>query len=195
MAQARQSAAARGDGATHRSSLTSSGDYLRAHALGTTPQDVQELIRSYLSEEQERAWLGLLETRDTIVRALDAALQNEHHLPLSSFETLIAIAHAEDGEVTISDLARQVLRSPSRVSRLVIEFERQGLVERRRSTSDARSTRAAITQKGRDRLRDAAPTYLATVKTLLIDKLPQRDVKHLANIWDRVDRAARPWAE
>lgn len=150
------------------------------------PEDVRALIRSLLSEEEERAWLGLLETREAIVRALDAELQREHRLPLSNFEALIAIAHAAEGEITISDLAEQVLLSPSRVSRLVIEFERDGLVERRRSASDARSTRALITEKGRDRLREAAPTYLVTVKTLLIDKLSQRDVKCLARTWSRL---------
>ena len=96
--------------------------------------------------------------------------QREHRLPLSSFDALVAIAHSENGEITISDLAEQVMLSPSRISRLMIEFERNGLVERRRSASDARSTRAAITDKGGDRLREAAPTYLATVKALLIDK-------------------------
>ena len=151
-----------------------------------TPEDVQALIRRFLSEDEERAWLGLLATREAIVRALDAELQHQHRLPLSNFDALIAIAHAENGEITISDLAEQVMLSPSRISRLMIEFEREGLVERRRSASDARSTRALITEKGRDRLREAAPTYLATVKTILIDKLPQRDVKHLASTWDRL---------
>lgn len=150
------------------------------------PEDVRALIRDFLSEDEERAWLGLLETREAIVRALDTELQREHRLPLGNFEALIAIAHSEHGEIAISDLAKQIMLSPSRVSRLVIEFERERLVERHRSTSDARSTRALITEKGRDRLREAAPTYLATVKTLLVDKLPQRDVKHLASTWDRL---------
>ena len=150
------------------------------------PEDGRALIRSFLSEGEERAWLGLLETREAIVRALDAELQREHRLPLGNFEALIAIAHSEKGEIAISELAEQVMLSPSRVSRLMIEFERNGLVERRRSASDARSTRAAITEQGLDRLREAAPTYLATVKALLIDKLPQRDVEHLAKVWDRV---------
>lgn len=154
------------------------------------PEDVRALIRGFLSEDEERAWLGLLETREAVVRALDAELQHEHRLPLGSFEALIAIAHSENGEITISDLAEQVMLSPSRISRLMIEFERGGLVERRRSASDARSTRALITEKGRDRLREAAPTYLATVKTLLIDKLPQRDVERLARMWDRLSPSA-----
>lgn len=150
------------------------------------PEDGRALIRTYLSEQEERAWLGLLETREAIVRFVDAELVRSHGLPLSSFDVLVAIAHAPGGEVAISVLADQVMLSPSRISRLVIEFEREGLVERRRSATDARSTRARITQAGQERLRDAAPTYLGTVKRLLVDRLSPRDIEHLARTWNRL---------
>ncbi len=150
------------------------------------PAEARALIRSLVSEVEEQAWLGLVATHEQVARALDKVLVREHSMSLSSFDALIQIAHAEGGEIAISDLAERILLSPSRVSRLVIEFERQGYVERRRSASDSRSTRAAITTAGRDKLRQAAPAYLTTIRRVFLDQLSEREVKQLARTWERV---------
>jgi DNA-binding MarR family transcriptional regulator len=108
-------------------------------AIRRTPPEVRPLIRSYLSDTEERAWLGLLETHERLVRELDRVLFREHSLPLKTFETLIQIAHAPDEQLAILDLAEQVMLSPSRMSRLVMELERDGVVERHRNPADGLS--------------------------------------------------------
>lgn len=159
----------------------------------TTPEEVERLIREHVSAEEEQAWLGLLETHERLVREIHRQLVAQHRLPLSTFETLVRIAHAEEGEIAIRDLAHGVMLSPSQVSRLVIELEREGLVERRRNPSDARSTRAAITSQGKALLREATPTYLTTIRRLLLDQLSKREVGQLASLWRRLaKRAAAP---
>lgn len=155
-----------------------------------TPKEIEWLIRKYVSAEEEQAWLGLFQTHERLVRATHRELMAEHRLPLSTFETLVNIAHAEGQEISISDLAENVMLSPSQVSRLVIELEREGLVTRRRNPSDARSTRAALTQKGEERLQKAAPTYLTTIRRLLLDQLSEREVKQLGSIWRRLRKSA-----
>src|SRR5262245_25666210 len=107
-------------------------------------------------------------------------MMQEHRLPLTTFDALAQIAHAPDGEIAISDLAEEVRLSPSRVSRLVMELEQEGLVVRRRSDEDGRSTRAAITDRGRERLGEGVPTYMSAVREHLLDGLSQADVKALA---------------
>jgi DNA-binding MarR family transcriptional regulator len=159
--------------------------------LRSAPEEARALVRSFLSDEEELAWLGLLETHEALVRALDARLLAEHQLPLSAFEALIQIAHAEDGTISISGLATRIRLSPSQVSRLVIDLERRGLVERRRSSTDARSTHAGITEAGRAELREAAPTYLSTIRAHLFDRLSEREVKQLRRIWERIRNEER----
>jgi DNA-binding MarR family transcriptional regulator len=118
-------------------------------AIRRTPPEVRPLIRSYLSDTEERAWLGLLETHERLVR--------EHSLPLKTFETLIQIAHAPDEQLAILDLAEQVMLSPSRRSRLVMKLERDGVVERHRNPADGLSP-AQISQRAAiwDRAADTA---------------------------------------
>lgn len=159
----------------------------------TAPEEGRTLIREFLSEEEERAWAGLVETHEALVRALDARLLAEHNMPLSTVEALMHVAHAEEGTIAISDLAERIRLSPSHVSRLVIDLERQGLVERQRSSADSRSTRATITEAGRKQLREAGSTYLSTIRALLLDPLGEREVKQLARIWERIG-ASRPSA-
>jgi DNA-binding MarR family transcriptional regulator len=149
-------------------------------------------MRGFLSDDEERAWHGLVEAHDSLTRLLDARLVANHHLPLGTLQALIEIAHAEDGSISVSDLAERIRLSPSRTSRLAIQLERQGLVERQRDAADTRSTRVAATQAGRDRLLEAAPTYLSTIRTHLFEGLGQRDVKQLARILGRIQAATRP---
>jgi DNA-binding MarR family transcriptional regulator len=157
----------------------------------TGPEEVRDLLRAFLSDDEERAWHGLVEAHDSLTRALDARLVAEHRLPLSTLQALIEIAHAEDGSISVSDLAERVRLSPSRTSRLAIELERQGLVERQRDAADTRSTRISATKAGRDRLLVAAPTYLSTVRAHLFEGLSERDVEQLARILGRI-QATRP---
>lgn len=155
--------------------------------VATAPEEGRTLIRAFLSEEDERAWTGLLETHEALVRELDVRLLAEHSMPLSTFEALMHIAHAEDGTIAISELAKRVRLSPSHVSRLVIDLEHQGFVERQRSSTDSRSTRATIAEAGRKQLREAGSTYLSTIRALLLDPLTKRDVKQLVRVWERIE--------
>jgi DNA-binding MarR family transcriptional regulator len=149
------------------------------------------MVRAFLTEEEERVWYGLMETYDALLRALDARMLAEHNMPLSAFEALMHITHAEDGAISISDLAELVRLSPSQVSRIAIDLERKGLVQRQRSATDSRSTEVAVTEPGRAQLQQAAPTYLSTIRSYLFAGLGERDVKQLARILERIE-ATRP---
>jgi len=148
------------------------------------------VVRAFLSEEEEGAWRGLLETHATLVSALDARLLAEHNMPPGSVEALIQIAHAEGGAISVSELAERIGLSPSRASRLAIDLERQGLVKRERSSSDSRSTEVAATDAGRARLLEAAPTFFEVIRERLVDPLDERELRQLGRIWQRL-RAAR----
>jgi DNA-binding MarR family transcriptional regulator len=154
--------------------------------LETAPQEARQIIRRFLSEDEEAAWHGLLETREALVRTLDERLLAEHQIPLGTVEALMHIAHAEQGSIAVSELARLLDLSPSHVSRVVIDLERKGLVERQRSPEDSRSTRAAATDAGRRQLLEAAPTYSSTIHELMFEGLSEREVRQLVRIWERI---------
>jgi DNA-binding MarR family transcriptional regulator len=152
-------------------------------------------MRAFLADDEERAWNGLVEAYESLNRSLDARLMADHRMPLTTLEALIQIAHAEDGSISVSELADRIRLSPSRTSRLAMELERDGLVERQRDSADSRSTRVAATEAGRERLLEAAPLYLSTVRGHLFDMLSERDVKQLVRIFERMQGSRPPSAE
>lgn len=150
------------------------------------PEAAQALIRRYLSEDEERAWLDLLAIHATVVRTIDSRLVDQHRLPMRAFDVLMRVAHGGPEPISISTLATQVAISPSQVSRVVMDLERRGLVRRERSPGDQRSTCASITDEGLALMAQAAPTYLSTLREQFFDALSQDDVSHLLTAWDNV---------
>jgi DNA-binding MarR family transcriptional regulator len=143
-------------------------------------------MRAFLSDDEERAWAGLVDAYESLKQALETRLLVEHRLPLPTLEALIEIAHADDGSISVSELAERIRLSPSRTSRLAIELEREGLVTRERDATDSRSTRVMATDAGRAKLLEAAPAYLSTIRAHLFDGLSDRDVKQLSRILGRI---------
>lgn len=132
------------------------------------------------------AWRGLLRVHAHLVGELDAQLKAEHGLPLSSYEVLLTLANAEDGELRMSEIADSVLLSRSGLTRLVDRLEAEGLIERRVCPTDRRGAYARLTPAGRERFEAARRTHLAGVRSRFLDKLSEEDLRRLADVWEAV---------
>ena len=64
------------------------------------------------------------------MRALDAELEREHGLPLSSYDVLIQLSLVPYRRLRMFELADAIVLSRSGLTRLVDRLERAGLVER-----------------------------------------------------------------
>jgi len=138
------------------------------------------------------AWFGLLHAHAALVRKVDAELATRHRMSLSAFELLVRLSAAPtDGSLSVTELARQVVISPSRVSRVVDELGRGGYVERRACSTDARVSYVAITEAGRDLLADASTTFDEAIARNFLEPLSDDEVSQLAAIWDKLLAAAR----
>jgi DNA-binding MarR family transcriptional regulator len=132
------------------------------------------------------AWRGLLRTHTALVKALDAQLEGEHALSLSSYEVLMFVADAEGERMRMCDLASSILLSRSGLTRLVDRLVRDGLVERVACADDARGAFATITPAGRDKLQAARATHLDGVRSLFLAHFDARELDQLAAFWERV---------
>jgi DNA-binding MarR family transcriptional regulator len=139
-----------------------------------------------LSELELRAWRGMLRTHATLTKALDAELEAEHGLPLTSYEVLLHLADAEDQRMRMSDLAATVILSRSGLTRLVDRLEREGLIERQSCPSDARGSFASLTPAGRRKLAAARATHLAGVRSMFLDHFTPEEQEVLGAAWERL---------
>ena len=139
-----------------------------------------------LTDEQLAAWSGFLLGHAQIVRALDAELEREHGLPLSSYDVLIQLSLAPDRRLRMFELADAIVLSRSGLTRLVDRLERGGLVERERGAADPRQMYARLTDRGFEVLEEATPTHIAGIKARFLGRLSDAQTKQLAAIWRAV---------
>jgi DNA-binding MarR family transcriptional regulator len=139
-----------------------------------------------LSSRELRAWRGLLRVHAALAKSLDADLEREHGLPLSSYEVLVVLQDAEGRRMRMCDLASSVVLSRSGLTRLVDRLERDGLVVRVACPGDARGAFAKLTPAGREKLAAARGTHLRGVRRLFLDLLSEDEQDVLGDVWERV---------
>ncbi len=139
-----------------------------------------------LSTRELRAWRGLLRVHAALAKSLDADLEREHGLPLSSYEVLVVLQDAEGRRMRMCDLASSVVLSRSGLTRLVDRLERDGLVVRVACPGDARGAFAKLTPAGREKLAAARGTHLRGVRRMFLDLLAEDEQELLGDVWERV---------
>lgn len=104
---------------------------------------------------------------------------------------LSRLHRASDRTLRMSELAREVGFSPSRLSHAVSRMEGAGWVVRTPSETDRRGTDATLTELGMRVVEEASPAHLALVRKLLFEVIgPERAAK-TADAMDEIGRAAR----
>src|SRR3954468_15359105 len=130
-----------------------------------------------LSDMHAAAWIGLLETHKRLTRELQAELEAEHGLSISSLELLSRLATADERMLRLTALADAAGLSLSRVSRILDTLEKRGLVERRADADDTRAKQAWLTAQGLELLHAAQKTHFAGVERLFFANVPDSDVE------------------
>lgn len=108
-------------------------------------------------------WRALLDRHAAVSCALEKALQHEHQIGLSEFETLDRLVDADCQKYRMADLAGDIYLSQSALSRAVARLERDGLVERLMCEMDRRALYVHLTDKGRAVHEAALPTHRAVL--------------------------------
>jgi DNA-binding MarR family transcriptional regulator len=132
------------------------------------------------------AWRGFLKAHAVLLKELDAVLEADHRLPLSSYSVLHELAEAPKRRMRMRDLAESVALSRSGLSRLVDRLGREGLIEREPCADDARGAYAVLTSRGARRLEQARPAHLAAVRKRFLAHFSPDELKQLAVFWDRL---------
>lgn len=109
-------------------------------------------------------WRALLDRHAVVSGALEKALQEQHRIGLSEFETLDRLVDANCGKYRMTDLSGDIHLSQSALSRAVARLEREGLVQRSMCDDDRRGIFVCLTEKGRRAHGEALPTHRAVLK-------------------------------
>ena len=116
----------------------------------------------------------------TVPRALDADLLRGQGMSLSEYNALMNLSKAPGQRLRMGDLAAACALSISGMTRIVTRLAEQDLVRRERSPDDGRGQNAVLTDRGLQRLRQAWPTHLASMRRHVLDHLQGLDLPALA---------------
>jgi len=136
--------------------------------------------------ERLAVWRSFLTAHSLLDRALNHALLDERDIPLAWFEVLNALQLA-GGKVRVMDLADNLVRSPSSLSRQLNRMEEEELLRRDRGRpDDQRVVVIVLTREGRDLWRRANTTYLRVLKRNFLSKLTDTDVASVQRALSKV---------
>lgn len=113
-------------------------------------------------------------------RKLNADLEREQRMTASEYSVLRHLSETRHGRMRMSALAQACDMSLSGMTRLAAKLESQGHLKRIKCENDARGWNAVLTLRGLERLREAWPTHLASVRRHIFAHLDGLDQAKLA---------------
>jgi YD repeat-containing protein len=136
-----------------------------------------------MNDREHAAWQGFLTLHATLTEEIDKSLRETNGLTLQHFEVLLHLDRAPGHRMRMGDLAHLVRLSQSGASRLVDRVERAGHVVRQECDADGRVLYAQLSETGKAQLREARPTYLASVQDRFLERFDVRLLRKLAAGW------------
>jgi len=144
-----------------------------------------------LDDTQLGAYFSLIEVGSLLRHAVEQQLRDAGDLAYVQFQLLARLGDAPTGALRMTELADGVVYSRSGLTYQAQLLEQRGLVVRTPSRDDERGTDVALTDAGRDVLARVFPGHIATVRRLLVDPVPRRDLDDLARVLGTVRDSMR----
>jgi DNA-binding MarR family transcriptional regulator len=136
----------------------------------------------WLSSDELTAWLDFVQVLMLLPAALDRQLREDAGIPHAYYQILAMLSDQPDRAMRMTDLARLVGTTPSRLSHAVASLEQRGWVERGACPTDKRGQIARLTGAGTSAVHAAAPGHVGEVRRLVFDHLTDDDISRLRAI-------------
>ena len=140
----------------------------------------------WLDHDQQLAWRAYIVGTTLLLERLDRDLRDKHNVSLPEYEILVRLSEAPERRLRMAELADSVKNSRSRITHTIARMEREGLVDRIQCDSDGRGVYAHLTDAGFQRLVDAAPCHVDSVRASLIDIATADDVAAVCRVFTAV---------
>jgi len=136
------------------------------------------------------AWRALLTAHALVTRRISRELAAEGLPDLAWYDLLWALRRSPGSRLRVNELAREVVLSPTAMSRFVDRAVAAGVVAREPDPDDRRAQQVVLTDAGRDLLRRMWPVYRRGIAEHFAAPVG-RDPRALAATLRRVADSAR----
>lgn len=133
-----------------------------------------------------QAWLGFLRAHSRLVGQLEAELAEAGEIPLSWYDVLVQLRHAQDGQLRLQDLGEWLALSTSGLSRRVTRMEEAGLVKREPCPDDRRGVFVVLTPEGEAAYQSAAPVHRRGVNKYFAGQITDDEAATMSSVFSRM---------
>jgi DNA-binding MarR family transcriptional regulator len=147
-------------------------------------------LESVLDPATLRTSGALLSTQTSLGRLIQTEAVSPTEQDPTIVDLLVRLDQAPEFRLRAIELSRQLLMSPSHVSRMLDRAEAAGLVEREPDPADRRAARVAITKRGREVLVEFAPRLESIIDRVISQTLSPKEADQLVELLSRIEAAA-----
>jgi DNA-binding MarR family transcriptional regulator len=139
------------------------------------------------------AWLNLHQASRVLQTAMEERLGAEIDLSWPEFELLWRLRVSGGRPFQMTEIADQLLASPSGITRIADRLERKGLVDRETPRDNRRVVRVSLTEQGETTLATADRVFFETFGQLFSEPLSDEEVRWLRRILRKLLERSGAW--
>ncbi len=125
-----------------------------------------------------------------LTQELNRRMKKELSLSLAKYKALVVIDHAPDGEITMSNLSRELLVSNANMTGMSARLQSDGLIEKKALPADRRIFSVKLTAKGKDIVEQAVEKHGEWIRELMAC-VDNDEVNFMNEFLDKMDRQSK----
>ena len=141
------------------------------------------------------AFVNLQQANRVVQTILEQRLQAETNLSWPEFEALWRLQRAADEPLQMSDIAEQLMGSPSGITRMADRLERDGLIVRETPPDNRRVVHARLTARGDAVVTRARQAFGEALEEAFSAHLSDSDIAALRRLMRRLLEGNGAWVE
>ena len=147
----------------------------------------------WLTADEQQFWQMLVSTFRSVERNIERGLRARTGLTFGDFTVLIALSETVDGVMHVDDLCDRLKWNHPRALLHTSRMEKKGVISVEDPGADPDSDyTVALTGVGRHVFAEAAPGYVATVRSEVFEQLSDGDVAEMSRCFRTIlDHAQR----
>jgi DNA-binding MarR family transcriptional regulator len=147
------------------------------------------------TQDQIRTWINLHQAARVIQTKIEERLQATTDLSWAEFELLMRLQASSARRLQMSEIAAQLVGSPSGATRIADRLEKEGLIVRETPHENRRIVRVQLTDRGRTVLAEADEAFRVILQETFGDHLTENAVSELRRSLRKLLEKNGAWQE
>ncbi|HEY1419869.1 MAG TPA: MarR family transcriptional regulator [Candidatus Dormibacteraeota bacterium] len=147
------------------------------------------------SSERVATWMNLQQANRVVESALEQRIRSVSDLSLAEFEVLFRLKIVSNRPLQMSEIASQLINSPSGMTRIADRLERDGLIERETPPENRRVVLVRLTAKGTRVLAETNRAFQEALNQSFGAHLSERDVAELRRLMHSLLEGNGAWSD